>query len=132
MAQHFSTLAFPNPRDLVFGQAARPVSCGFGLTIGAGLVFPEVNFTLPVVDISEASWGEICAHYEEMARNILKRAVALKVPGIVLEFELLPAMTEHPAWGAEITAILHRHLRTAHEKAGLKGALRVTPTDIRD
>ena len=44
-------------------------------------------------------------------RNILKRAVALQVPGIVLEFELLPAMTETPAVGAEITAILHRHLR---------------------
>ena len=91
-----------------------------------------MNFTLPVIDVIEANWGEICGHYEEMARNILKRAVALKVPGIVLEFELLPAMTENPGWGAEITAILHRHLRAAHERAGLKGALRVTPTDIRD
>jgi len=69
------------------------------------------------------------AHYEEMARNILKRAVSLHVPGIVLEFELLPAMTETPEWGAELTALLRRHLLQAHEKHGLKCALRVTPTD---
>jgi len=49
MTQLYSTLAFPDPQDLVFGQAFRPVSCGFGLTIGAGQVFPEVNFTLPVI-----------------------------------------------------------------------------------
>ena len=41
-------------------------------------------------------------------------------------------MTEQPEWGAEITALLHRHLRTASDNAGLKCALRVTPTDIRD
>src|SRR5271157_2249236 len=67
-----------------------------------------------------------------MARNILKRAIALQVPGLVLEFELLPAMTEQPEWGAEITALLHRHLRAASENSGLRCALRVTPTDIRD
>jgi methanol---5-hydroxybenzimidazolylcobamide Co-methyltransferase len=132
MAQLYSTLAIPDPRDLVFGRARRPVTCGFGLTIGAGVVFPEVNFTLPVIDLIEANWGRVCGHYEEMARNILKRAVALQVPGIVLEFELLPAMTERPEWGAEIAAILHRHLSTAHDRSGLKCALRVTPTDIRD
>src|SRR5271165_4051151 len=90
MAHHYSSLAFPDSQNLVFGQAARPVSCGFELTIGGGLVFPEVNFTLPMIDIIETNWSEICGHYEEMARNIIKRAVALKVPGLVLESELLP------------------------------------------
>ena len=99
MVQRYSTLAFSNPQDLVFGQSPRPVSCGFDLKIGAGPVFPEVNFTLPIIDVIPENWGQVCAHYEEMARNILKRAIALKVPGIVLEFELLPAMTENPAVG---------------------------------
>ena len=132
MTELYSSLAFPNPQNLVFGQAVKPVSCGFELTIGAGLVFPEVNFTLPVIDVIEMNWAEICGHYEEMARNILKRTVTLKVPGLVLEFELLPAMTENPRWGGEITAILKRHLRAAYDQSGLKSALRVTPTDIRD
>ena len=128
----YSQLALPEASQLVFGHAPKPVECGFGLTIGGGQVYPEVNFTLPAITIDEANWDKVVEHYEEMAKNILKRAVSLQVPGIVLEFELLPAMTGKPEWGAAITALLRRHLREAHEKHGLKCAVRVTPTDIRD
>jgi methanol--5-hydroxybenzimidazolylcobamide Co-methyltransferase len=128
----YSKLAIPEASQLVFGRAPKPVACGFGLTIGAGQVYPEVNFTLPTITIDAENWSKVVAHYEEMAKNILKRAIALQVSGVVLEFELLPAMTETPQWGAEITALLRRRLREAHEKHGLKCALRVTPTDIRD
>jgi methanol---5-hydroxybenzimidazolylcobamide Co-methyltransferase len=130
--QTYSTLAIPASEDLVYGFCPHPVQCGLGLTIGAGTVFPEVNFTLPALQIDEGTWAQVLSHYEEMARHILRRAVALEVPGIVLEFELLPAMTERPEWGAEITALLKQHLRHSHEKHGLPCALRVTPTDIRD
>lgn len=132
MSGTYRDLAIPDPGALVFGRSPKPVRCGFGLEIGAGAVFPEVNFTLPAIEVSAAAWPQVVAHYEEMARNILKRASALQAPGVVLEFELLPAMTEHPEWGAEITALLHRHLAEAHAKSGLRSALRVTPTDIRD
>jgi methanol---5-hydroxybenzimidazolylcobamide Co-methyltransferase len=128
----YSALAVSSPAGLVYGRAPHPVRCGFGLSIGDGLVFPEVNFTLPPMSIDAASWLSVVGHYEELSTNILKRAVALQVPGIVLEFELLPAMTETPEWGATITALLHSKLREAHEKHGLKSALRVTPTDMRD
>jgi methanol--5-hydroxybenzimidazolylcobamide Co-methyltransferase len=67
-----------------------------------------------------------------MATQILCRAVSMKVPSLVLEFGLLPAITEKPEWGAEITALLLRHLAAAHEQYKLPAALRVTPTDIRD
>ena len=127
----YRTLAVNSPQELLFGYAPKPVNCGFGLTIGNGTVFPEVNFTLPVMDVSAATWPEVLAHYEEMATNILKRAVAMKVPGIVLEFEQLPQMTSTPEWGAEITALLERHLKQCYEKYGLKGAARITPADIR-
>lgn len=128
----FTKLAVSDASELIFGRAPRPLHCGFDLTIGAGEVFPEVNFTLPAIEVNEKNWREITAHYDEMAKNILKRAVALQAPGIVLEFELLPAMTEIPEWGAELTALLHRHLAEAHNKYGLRCALRVTPTDIRE
>jgi len=130
--QRSTTLAIPTEDQLIYGVCPHPLSCGLGLTIGAGTVFPEVNFTLPPISILESTWPEVKAHYEEMAAQILRRAVALAVPGIVLEFELLPAMTEQPEWGAEITSILKRHLVACHEKHGLPCALRVTPTDIRD
>jgi methanol--5-hydroxybenzimidazolylcobamide Co-methyltransferase len=84
------------------------------------------------MNIEEGTWPEVLAHYDEMARQILRRAISLGIPGIVLEFELLPPMTERPEWGAEITAVLKRHLVACHEKHHLPCALRVTPTDIRD
>lgn len=128
----YKTLAIAEPEQLVFGLSPRPVHCGFDLEIGAGLVFPEVNFTLPAMEITEGTWPEVLAQYEEMAAQILRRAVALQTPGVVLEFELLPPMTANPEWGAEITRLLHRRLAEAYERNGLRSALRVTPTDIRD
>ena len=128
----FARLAYRDSRDLIFGHAARPVRCGFDLTIGAGQVYPEVNFTLPPMSITDATWPEVLGHYEEIAEGVVKRALALRVPGIVLEFELLPPMTDRPEWGAEITAILRRHLEEAHAAHGLKSALRATITDLRD
>ena len=126
------SLAIPSADDLVFGTAPAPVQCGFDLTIGGGQVYPEVNFTLPTMLVDSDTWPRVIEQYDEIARGVIGRAVALKVPGIVLEFELLPAMTEAPEFGAEVTVLLKRHLVEAHERSGLRSALRVTPTDIRD
>jgi methanol--5-hydroxybenzimidazolylcobamide Co-methyltransferase len=128
----YSTLTVPNANSLIYGVSPHPLECGLGLTIGGGLVFPEVNFTLPAMSIDEGTWPEVVAHYEAMADHILRRAASLSVPGIVLEFELLPPMTDRPEWGAEITALLKRYLKAYNEKHHLPCALRVTPTDIRD
>ena len=128
----WNRLTIGDPDELIFGRAPRPLRCGFDLTIGGGEVYPEVNFTLPAIAINGETWVQVVAHYQEMATQILRRITALDAPGVVLEFELLPAMTDRPEWGAEITALLHRHLEQAHAKSGLRSALRVTPTDIRD
>lgn len=128
----FTDLAISQPKDLLYGVSPRPVPCGFDLTIGDGSVYPEVNFTLPTIAIEAETWPKIVTHYEQMANDIVRRSLSLKVPGLVLEFELLPAMTEHPEWGAELTALLHNRLKQAHDDSGLRCALRVTPTDIRD
>ena len=128
----FSTLAFSGAEQLLYGVSPHPLNCGLGLTIGDGLVYPEVNFTLPTIDMNQQTWTEVLAHYEQMASEILRRAAALVAPGIVLEFELLPPMTDRPEWGAEITALLKRQMRAYHEKYSLPCALRVTPTDTRD
>jgi methanol--5-hydroxybenzimidazolylcobamide Co-methyltransferase len=130
--KRYSTLAIQTQDQLLYGVSPHPLDCGLGLTIGGGEVFPEVNFTLPPMNIADDTWAEVVAHYEQMASEILRRAAALAVPGIVLEFELLPPMTEWPEWGAEITALLKRQLRAYNEKYHLPCALRVTPTDIRD
>lgn len=128
----YSTLAIADEDQLLYGTCPHPLQCGLGLTIGAGAVFPEVNFTLPPIDMTDETWPEVVAHYDQMAEQILHRAASLGTPGIVLEFELLPPMTERPEWGAELTALLKRHLKAYFEKHHRPGALRVSPTDIRD
>ena len=127
-----SSITISDPASLVFGVASKPVKCGFELTIGGGEVYPEVNFTLPPLKISEELWPTVLTHYRTIGSEVLRRALALQVPGIVLEFELLPAMTERPEWGAEITSILHEQMEASWQKSGLHSALRVTPTDIRE
>lgn len=49
----FSNLAYKNEKELLFGSSLYPVKCGFEVEIGNGLVIPEVNFTLPTMEISE-------------------------------------------------------------------------------
>jgi methanol---5-hydroxybenzimidazolylcobamide Co-methyltransferase len=127
-----TSIAIDDAANLVFGMAPHPVKCGFELTIGGGEVYPEVNFTLPPLTISEHTWPTVLAHYRTIVSEVLRRASALQVPGIVLEFELLPAMTERPERGAEITSVLYDGIQASWEKSGLRSALRVTPTDIRE
>jgi len=132
MMRNFTTLTIPRGEDLIFGRAPHPVDCGFGLKLGNGEVYPEINFTLPVMSINTTTWNEVVAHYDEIGRMIVRGARRLQLPGLVVEFEHLPPMTEHPEWGAEITGVLARHLKQAFETSGLRSALRVTPVDIRD
>ena len=128
----YRTLAISSPDELVYGCAPAPVTVGRGLQIGCGTVVPEINFTLPPLEINEHTWPEIRQQYSEMIDGICTRAVALELPGLLAEFETLPPMTLRPEWGAEITTILAERLRKAEEKHGIKTALRLTPNDTRD
>ena len=122
------SLAISKLDDFICGHSPHPVSCGHGLEIGAGTVIPEINFTLPTMEIDAARWPEIRAIYQKLIDDVCGRAVDLEVPGLLVEFETLPAMTTNPKWGLEIVEILAQGIRTHHEKYGLKSALRFTPT----
>lgn len=128
----YNKLTINNPDELVFGVATHPVECGHGLKIGGGQVYPEINFTLPTMKIEEQTWGEVLDHYRNIAEVISTRSVKLGLPGLVVEFEQLPPMTEHPQWGAEITKILKDALTALYESYGIPNALRVTVVDLRD
>jgi len=128
----FNRLEIPEAGSFSFGVSPRPVRCGFDLSVGTGKVFPELNFTLPPMTISEPTWSGVVAEYREIAEMIPRAASRLRLPGLMVEFELLPPMTEHPAWGGEIVALLHRSLEKLFVESRIPCALRVTPTDIRD
>lgn len=130
--ENYKHLAVKDPDDLIFGHSPRPLTLANGLVIGGGTVYPELNFTLPPMSIATETMPEIYAQYSQIIQEACARAVDLHVPGLVVEFELLPEMTRTPEWGAEITAILRKTLDRFAKSDGLKSALRVTPNDIRE
>ena len=118
--------------DFIYGNAPHPVTCGNGLVIGAGRVVPELNFTLPPMDINAGTWSDVRREYAEMIRSAVHRAEALNSPDLLVEFETLPPMTMQPAWGLEITRLLADELKASADRSGMRTALRLTPNDIRE
>jgi len=130
--QTFTELTITDPTELRFGVAPHPLTTRRGMTLGGGIVYPELNFTLPTMFVNEATMPEVRQHYRDIIRGALQRAVELEAPGVVIEFETLPPMTENPAWGIELTRILLEAMEQAHSRHGLKSVLRITPNDTRE
>lgn len=129
----YSTLAIPDPGDLIYGVSPHPiVTTRHGMQIGGGLVYPELNFTLPDINIQQSAMPLIARHYTQIVSEALERAAELEAPGVMLEFETLPPMTEFPEFGMEIVHILLNGIEHAHQKYGLKATLRATPNDNRE
>ncbi len=128
----FHSLAIQNVEEFIFGRSPNPLSLHNGLVIGDGEVYPELNFTLPDMLISEKTMVDVRVQYQQMINDACRRAVELNLTGLVVEFELLPDLTAHPDWGAEITKILKETLLETQQKYGVKTALRVTPNDNRE
>ena len=128
----FNQLAIAKPAELCFGVAPKPLATRHGLSIGGGLVYPELNFTLPPMLVDASTMPEVRKQYQQIITGALQRAAELEAPGLVIEFETLPPMTENPAWGIELTRILLDGMADAHAKHGLKTVLRITPNDTRE
>ncbi len=128
----YKTLAIADPAKLIYGVAPRPIETRHGMRIGGGLIYPELNFTLPDINIRKEAMPEIARHYKQIVTEALERAAELEAPGVMLEFETLPPMTEHPALGMEVVNILLEGIERAHDKYGLKATLRCTPNDNRE
>lgn len=128
----FRHLAIPNADDLLFGTAPKPYATRHGLRIGGGIVYPELNFTLPPMEVTAATMPMVARQYREIVTDALRRAAELEAPGVVIEFETLPPMTATPAFGLEIVQILLARMEEARRVDGLKSVLRVTPNDNRE
>jgi len=129
---NFGSLAINSLDSFVYGVSPYPIALKNGMVIGGGLVYPELNFTLPTMAINKDSFDDVKNEYSRMITETCKRAVELKAPGLVVEFELLPDLTLTPEWGMEITRILKETLDEVQSSQGLKTAIRVTPNDIRE
>lgn len=129
---YYQSLAITDPQELTFGVAPKPVTTRSGMVIGGGTVYPELNFTLPPMSIEAGTLPEVRRNYEQIIEGALRRAADLEVPGVVIEFETLPPMTEHPAWGLDIAKILLEGMQREKDRSGLKSVLRMTPNDNRE
>ena len=128
----FKSLAIDKSANLRFGVSPKPLTTRQGLTLGGGLVYPEINFTLPPMLVDANTMPKVRRHYHDIITGVCQRAAELEAPGLVVEFETLPPMTENPAWGVELTRILLEGMEKARAKHGLKSVLRVTPNDTRE
>ena len=129
---YFKSLAISDPLELIFGVAPKPVTTKSGMVIGGGTVYPELNFTLPTMSIDAGTMPEVRRNYEQIIEGALRRAADLEAPGVVIEFETLPPMTEHPQWGLDIAKVLLEGMAREKDRSGLKSVLRMTPNDNRE
>jgi hypothetical protein len=53
------------------------------MVIEGGTVYPELNFTLPDLEIKKDTMPKVCAHYRQIVGEALQRAAELEAPGVV-------------------------------------------------
>ncbi|MEZ0536366.1 methyltransferase MtaB domain-containing protein [Caldicellulosiruptoraceae bacterium PP1] len=128
----FNTLAYADVNEFIFGKCKKPLTLKNGIKIGDGKVIPEVNFTLPPIEISKENITEIIEEYKKITYSILKRAIELNQEELVIEIELLPPMTLNPTWGAEICKTVKDTISEYESKYNIRCGLRITPNDLRE
>lgn len=132
MKSKFQTLAYNHVDDFIYGKAPHPVTLKNGLVIGGGEIIPELNFTLPPMQITQSTLPEVIKQYTEIIEDACKRADELYLKNLVAEIELLPPTTYEPSWGIEITKVVKDVMMNYEINHGIKTGLRITPVDIRE
>jgi methanol--5-hydroxybenzimidazolylcobamide Co-methyltransferase len=132
MAKQFTVPVYQDLDRFIYGKAEYPIKLANGMVIGGGTVYPEINFTLPPMTIEKGTMPVVIDNYREIITGVCERAKDLATPGFVAEIEILPPMTFHPEWGIEVTKTVVDIIKEHAAKNGLKGAVRLTPVDIRE
>lgn len=128
----FTQLAITDPAELVFGSAPASVTTTQGITIGAGKVVPELNFTLPQMAVNEETRSAVIDQYRQIVTGALSRCRALHQGEVILEFETLLEMTLDPTLGVEIVSAMREICDDFEARDGTKATIRLTPNDTRD
>ena len=128
----YRELVISNPGDLIFGVAPKPVTTRRGLVIGGGVVYPELNFTLPPMSINATTLPEVREHYRSIVAEALTHARHLHSPGVVFEFETLLELTRTPSWGVDLVKVMDELCEEAWTKHGFRSEIRLTPNDLRE
>jgi methanol---5-hydroxybenzimidazolylcobamide Co-methyltransferase len=100
--------------------------------IGQGAVVPELNFTLPSMEINDQTRSTVIDHYRQVMEGALKRCHELHQAEVVFELETLLEMTLDPTLGVEIVRVMRDLCDEAESRDGIKSTIRLTPNDTRD
>lgn len=130
--KNFNSTEYNNLNEFIYGTAKYPVVLKNGMSIGGGTVYPEINFTLPSMSIEQDVMADVISNYKEIITGICQRAKELEVPGFVAEIETLPPMTFNPQWAIEVCKTVVDVIKENEAKHGIKGAVRITPNDVRE
>ena len=69
----YKVLCIPSPTDLRFGVSPKPLTTRHGLTIGGGVVYLELNFTLPPMFVQADRMPEVRQHYRQIITGACQR-----------------------------------------------------------
>ena len=127
----FTKMETASADDLIFGEAKYPVSYGLGMKVGAGTVYPEVNFApRPGAEKNPESLTREYVDY--IAADIMNRAVTLGFPGVQLENEWIHQMGNDPKKFAKPVVVGQKAvLQKFHDEYGIATAIRHTCADPR-
>ncbi len=132
MRKEFNELAYSSAEEMIYGHAKKPVTLKNGFQIGGGEMIPELNFTLPMMTISEETMPKVLSHYKDIATGAMQKAVDLHAPAMGLEIEILPPCTFTPQWGIDVNKTVVDVAKEYEAKYGIKTCVRLTPVDIRE
>lgn len=132
MAIAFDRTAYTDLDTFLYARAKHPVALANGMVIGGGTLYPEINFTLPPMNVEQGTMAEVLRQYREIITGVCERARDLNCPGFVAEIETLPPMTFQPAWGEAVCRAVVDITKEYAERFGVKSAVRITPNDIRE
>jgi methanol--5-hydroxybenzimidazolylcobamide Co-methyltransferase len=126
----YTSMAYSDADELVFGQAKHPVSYGFGIKIGAGVVIPEINYApRPGTEKDPAKLKREYVDY--ISKDILNRAVTAGFPNVQLETEWVSQMNQEKL-SAPVVEGQKAICEKFHEEYGVNCAVRHTIPDQRE
>lgn len=70
----YTSLAISDPAELIYGKSPKPIPTRHGLEIGGGLVYPELNFTLPDIEITKDAMPGIARTYKQIVSEAIVKS----------------------------------------------------------
>ena len=124
-------MAYSNPEEMVFGRSKKTITYGFGLTVGAGRVVPEVNYA-PRAGAEKNPETLRREYVDNITVDVLERSVELGFPDIQLETEWISQMGTNIKYSMPIITSQKEVAHRYHSEYDINIGIRQTIPDLRE